>query len=74
MRMARPPRGFVVYDHVTAAKRPGIVMVHEGWGSPVALDQFWQIAQIGDFNGNGTSDILLRTAAAALAADQMLNR
>ena len=31
-------------------------------GSPVSLDSSWQIAQIGDFNGNGTSDILLRNA------------
>jgi hypothetical protein len=31
-------------------------------GSPVTLDPSWQIAQIGDFNGNGTSDILLRNA------------
>ena len=25
-------KGFVVYDDATAAKRPGIVMVHEWWG------------------------------------------
>src|SRR4051812_25743114 len=25
-------KGFVVYDDATAAKRPGIIMVHEWWG------------------------------------------
>ena len=35
-------------------------------GSPVSLDASWQIAQIGDFNGNGTSDILLRNTNGAM--------
>ncbi|MBV9589553.1 MAG: FG-GAP repeat protein [Hyphomicrobiales bacterium] len=35
-------------------------------GSAVSLDSSWQIAQIGDFNGNGTSDILLRNTNGAM--------
>jgi hypothetical protein len=35
-------------------------------GSPVSLSSSWQIAQIGDFNGNGTSDILLRNTNGAM--------
>ena len=35
-------------------------------GSPVSLDSSWQIAQIGDFNGNGASDILLRNTNGAM--------
>ena len=35
-------------------------------GSPVSLDSSWQIAQIGDFNGNGSSDILLRNTNGAM--------
>ena len=35
-------------------------------GSPVSLDPSWQIAQIGDFNGNGASDILLRNTNGAM--------
>jgi serralysin len=31
-------------------------------GNPVTLDASWQIAQIGDFNGNGVSDILWRNS------------
>jgi hypothetical protein len=36
-------------------------------GNPVTLDASWQIAQIGDFTGNGTSDILWRNSNGALA-------
>ena len=35
-------------------------------GSPVSLSSSWQIAQIGDFNGNGASDILLRNTNGAM--------
>ena len=36
-------------------------------GNPVMPDASWQIAQIGDFTGNGTSDILWRNSDGALA-------
>ena len=36
-------------------------------GNPVTLDASWQIAQIGDFSGTGTSDILWRNSDGALA-------
>jgi hypothetical protein len=36
-------------------------------GNAVTLDASWQIAQIGDFTGNGTSDILWRNSDGALA-------
>jgi hypothetical protein len=36
-------------------------------GSPAMPDASWQIAQIGDFNGNGKSDILWRNSDGALA-------
>ena len=32
----------------------------------MSLNSSWQIAQIGDFNGNGTSDILLRNTNGAM--------
>jgi serralysin len=35
-------------------------------GSAVSLSSSWQIAQIGDFNGSGTSDILLRNTNGAM--------
>jgi serralysin len=35
-------------------------------GSPVSLSSSWQIAQIGDFNGSGASDILLRNTNGAM--------
>ncbi len=35
-------------------------------GSPAMPDASWQIAQIGDFNGDGASDILWRNGAGAL--------
>ena len=36
-------------------------------GNPVMPDASWQIAQIGDFSGTGTSDILWRNSDGALA-------
>jgi serralysin len=36
-------------------------------GSPATPDASWQIAQIGDFNANGKSDILWRNSDGALA-------
>ena len=42
-------------------------------GSPVTLDSSWQIAQIGDFNGNGTSDILLRNTSSGAMEDWSMN-
>jgi hypothetical protein len=36
-------------------------------GSPVSLDPSWQIAQIGDFDGHGASDILWRNTNGAMA-------
>ena len=42
-------------------------------GSPVTLDSSWQIAQIGDFNGNGTSDILLRNTSSGAIEDWSMN-
>jgi beta-glucanase (GH16 family) len=41
-------------------------------GSPATPDASWQIAQIGDFNGDGTSDILWRNSGGALA-EWMMN-
>ncbi|MBV9520160.1 MAG: VCBS repeat-containing protein [Hyphomicrobiales bacterium] len=35
-------------------------------GSPAMPDSSWQIAQIGDFDGNGTSDILWRNTSGAM--------
>jgi hypothetical protein len=35
-------------------------------GNPAMPDASWQVAQIGDFNGNGTSDILWRNSTGAL--------
>src|SRR4029077_13744270 len=42
-------------------------------GSPVTLDSSWQIAQIGDFNGNGTSDLLLRDTSSGAMEDWSMN-
>jgi beta-glucanase (GH16 family) len=42
-------------------------------GSPVSLSSSWQIAQIGDFNGNGTSDILLRNSTNGAMAEWSMN-
>ena len=42
-------------------------------GSPVTLDSSWQIAQIGDFNGNGTSDILLRNTSSGAMEEWSMN-
>jgi hypothetical protein len=35
-------------------------------GSPVSLDPSWQIVQVGNFDGNGVTDILLRSSNGAL--------
>ncbi|MBV9404085.1 MAG: family 16 glycosylhydrolase [Acidobacteriaceae bacterium] len=35
-------------------------------GHPASPDSSWQVAQIGNFNGNGTSDILWRNSTGAL--------
>ncbi|MBV9567093.1 MAG: hypothetical protein JO172_03055, partial [Hyphomicrobiales bacterium] len=35
-------------------------------GNAVSLDLSWQIAQIGDFDGNGTSSILWRSTSGAM--------
>ena len=42
-------------------------------GSPVSLNSSWQIAQIGDFNGNGTSDILLRNTSSGAMEEWSMN-
>jgi hypothetical protein len=42
-------------------------------GSPVSLDSSWQIAQIGDFNGNGTSDLLLRNTSSGAMEEWSMN-
>ncbi len=41
--------------------------------SPVTLGSSWQIAQIADFNGNGTSDILLRNTGSGAMEGWSMN-
>ncbi|MBW0001941.1 MAG: VCBS repeat-containing protein [Hyphomicrobiales bacterium] len=42
-------------------------------GNPVSLSSAWQIAQIGDFDKNGTSDILLRNTTSGTLEEWSMN-
>jgi hypothetical protein len=63
-RLGPLPRGRSSFRSQTGMT--GLHLPRRWQASPVSLSSSWQIAQIGDFKGSGTSDILLRDTNGAM--------